>query len=209
MDPTLLEIINWTGSACIAISLVYLWKARLAFWLWSQASVLCFILLFWEYDDRMAAGLQLSYGIMGCYGIYRWWEERRGRELGALGEHLGAGLALLIFALSMLATDWGEGWAYVEASAVGLAVLAIYLTVLKKTLCWPIWIMTNVLFAALFAHQDLWPTFAAQFLLAGMSVYGWLAWHRHGPNGDGDREAGRLRKAKPRPSTPPEVLAHA
>ena len=52
---------------------------------------------------------------------------------------------------------------------------------MKIVWCWPVWILSNVLFAILFYERDLWGLFLVQFLFAALSVLGYREWLRARP----------------------------
>jgi hypothetical protein len=74
-------------------------------------------------------------------------------------DQLGSAIALGIFALAVAATTFRSWPAHVEFTAVALSILANWLTAMKIIWCWPVWMATNVLFAALFYDAELWGLF--------------------------------------------------
>jgi nicotinamide riboside transporter PnuC len=102
----------------------------------------------------------------------------RGDPATPVFDQLGSAIALVIFALAVAVTSF-DGWAaYVEFTAVALSILANWLTAMKIVWCWPVWMTTNVLFAALFYDAELWGLFTTQFAFFALSIVGWLAWVR-------------------------------
>jgi hypothetical protein len=63
-----LWVLDWTGSALVVVSLIYLFEKRTSYWHWSNASLLPYFALFVSGDQLMLAGLQLSYLIFGLQG---------------------------------------------------------------------------------------------------------------------------------------------
>ena len=94
-------VLDWTGSLCVVVSLVYLFEKRMAYWHWSNASLVPYFLLFVSGGQYMLAGLQVSYLVFGVHGLLLWRLERRRarwptlqrrrlvpRRLGADARHL-------------------------------------------------------------------------------------------------------------------------
>ena len=48
----------------------------------------------------------------------------------------------------------------------------------KRVECWPLWIVLNVLFVALFIQQGLYPTAALYGVFTLLAIQGWLTWQR-------------------------------
>lgn len=176
MSPTLIEVFSWTGTLCIAISIWALFAKRLQYWLWSLASNAFLGTIFLAVGLPIAAGLQLAYALFAIYGIIRWARESRGQQISGSFDNTGTILACFIFVFSLYAASFTDAWTILEAGAVAVAIVANWLTCKKIVWCWPLWVITNIGFAVLFAHQGLWVLFASQWLFAAMSVWGWREW---------------------------------
>jgi nicotinamide mononucleotide transporter len=174
----LLTLADWGGSIAAAVSIVFLFKKSLAYWYFSILATLLWFYVFIRTDSLMVAGLQIFYTVFALYGIARWHLQNRGHTVPGWLDHVGGGLAIVIFIGTIVASEFSDWPSYVEFSAVALAILANWLTALKIIWCWPIWIATNVLFALLFFHFELWGLFSMQFVYAVLSVVGWTAWSR-------------------------------
>lgn len=172
---------DWGGSLFAGISIVCLFRKNMGYWYASLASNALWFYLFVSVSTLMVAGLQVSYAIFALYGIARWRHERRTNDVPSAFDHIGTALALGILALTVAASSFA-GWpSYVEFAAVALSILANWLTAQKVHWCWPVWMTTNVLFAVLFFHQELWGLFTMQFVFFALSVVGWRAWLREAP----------------------------
>ncbi|RIH85452.1 Nicotinamide mononucleotide transporter [Calidithermus terrae] len=184
---------DWTGSLCVVVSLVFLFGKRLAYWHWSNASLLPYFLLFTAGGQWMLAGLQVTYLIFGVHGLYLWHLERR-RDAGEIrfNEPLWYSVtwvaSLAIFAYTVAVTDFSQAWNWVQFGAVSLALVANFATTRKWAWGWPVWIGVNAVQAVYFQHLGLWGLFGLQFVLAGMSVYGWLEWRRQERHGRARRQ---------------------
>ena len=173
--------LDWTGSAMVVVSLVYLFGKRITYWHWSNASLVPYFLLFVNGREFMLAGLQASYLIFGIHGLLLWRLEHR-RDRGGHGFHeglwyqIGWVLSLMIFAYTVIVTDFVDGWTNMQFTIVSLSLLANWATTRKWTWSWPVWLSVNVLQAVFFWHLGLRGQFALQFVLFAMSVYGWRVW---------------------------------
>jgi len=140
-------------------------------------------LLFVAGAQWMLAGLQVSYLIFGIHGLYLWWLEGK-RDAGLIRFNEAAWYAvtwvasLAIFLVTVLVTDFSQIWNWVQFFAVSLALIANFATTRKWAWSWGVWIAVNAVQAVYFFHLELWAQFGLQFILAGMSVYGWLAWRK-------------------------------
>jgi nicotinamide mononucleotide transporter len=177
-----LWVFDWSGSVLVVISLVYLFYKSLAYWHWSNASLLPYFILFALGQQWMLAGLQVSYLIFGVHGLYLWLLEQR-RDRGEIRFNEAAWYAftwvasLAIFIYTVLVTDFKtDRWNWVQFAAVALALVANFATTRKWAWSWWVWIAVNAVQALYFWHLGLWAQFGLQFVLAFMSVYGYWQW---------------------------------
>jgi nicotinamide mononucleotide transporter len=174
---------DYSGSVAVVISLVYLFKKQLAYWHWSNASLVPLFVLFMLQEAWMFAGLQVTYLIFGVHGLYLWWLEQR-RDKGEIRFNEPAWYAVTwvaslgIFVYTVLATDFSNVWNWVQFVAVSLALVANFGTTRKWTWSWGVWIVVNAVNVVYFFHAGVWGQFGLQFILAGMSVYGYLEWKK-------------------------------
>jgi nicotinamide mononucleotide transporter len=188
-----IRVLDWSGSLMVAVSLVYLIDKRMAYWHWSNASLIPYFALFVSGRQYMLAGLQLSYLVFGVHGLWLWTlERRRDHQGGRFNEQAwyAAGwiLSLAIFAYTAAITDFVDGWAWLQFVIVTLSLAANWATSRKWTWSWPVWLVVNALQAVYFRHLELQGQFLLQFVLFAMSVWGWRTWLRTTP---GDTEAAR------------------
>lgn len=178
-----LWVLDWTGSLCVVVSLFYLFRKRLTYWHWSNASLLPYFLLFISGKQYMLAGLQVTYLVFGIHGLYLWHLEKR-RDQGQIrfNEPLWYSLtwvaSLVIFTYTLIITDFSQPWNWVQFAAVSLALVANFATTRKWTWSWPVWMGVNAINAVYFGHLELWALFGLQFVLAGLSVWGWQQWRK-------------------------------
>lgn len=91
--------------------------------------------------------------------------------------------SLLIFAYTVYVTDFSDRWNWVQFASVTLALIANFGTTRKWSWSWPVWILVNAVSAVYFYHLGLWAQFGLQFILAAMSVKGWLDWQAQDKQG--------------------------
>jgi nicotinamide mononucleotide transporter len=70
----------------------------------------------------------------------------------------------------------------VELFAAALGVIAVWLTVKQNPWCWPIGLVMVVIYIWIFFDVKLYSDMLLQVIYAGLQVYGWLQWTRHGSN---------------------------
>lgn len=63
-----------------------------------------------------------------------------------------------------------------EFVAVGLTLLAVYLTTRQVIWCWPLGMVSVALYAGVFYRAQLYAEVGLQGLYFGLSAYGWWAW---------------------------------
>jgi nicotinamide mononucleotide transporter len=177
--------LDWSGSLFVVISLVFLFQKRLAYWHFSNASLLPYFLLFMTGQQWMLAGLQVTYLIFGIHGLYLWMlEHRRDRGEIRFNEPLWYAVtwvaSLVIFAYTVIVTDFSQTLNWVQFAAVSLALIANFGTTRKWSWSWGIWIVANAVYAVYFWNlgENYRGQFFLQFILAAMSVYGWLEWRK-------------------------------
>lgn len=187
-------LLDWSGSICVVVSLVFLFRKQLAYWHWSNASLLPLFLLFVSGKQWMLAGLQVTYLIFGIHGLYLWYLEHR-RDKGEIrfNEPLWYSVtwiaSLLIFAYTVFVTDFSHTLNWLQFAGVSLALVANFATTRKWSWSWPVWIVVNTVNAIYFYNTAIWGQFGLQFVLASMSVWGWFEWRRQEmPKAEGRRQ---------------------
>lgn len=178
-----IELLDWMGSICVVISLIFLIRKNLWYWHFSNLSLLPYFLLFLETKQLMLAGLQISYLIFGIHGFYLWiLEHRREHKNKQFNEvfwyNLGWVLTLLIFIYTVAFSQFKDEWVILQFIITSLSLLANWATTRKWIWSWYVWIIVNGLQAFLFHHLELWAQFGLQAILAGMSIRGIVIWSR-------------------------------
>ena len=180
-----LEIPQWffdySGSVAVVISLIYLFRKQIAYWHWSNMSVVPFFILFVAQGAWLFAGLQISYLIFGIHGLYLWFLEQR-RDRGEIRFNESAWYAvtwvvsLAIFGYTVYVTDFSNSWNWLQFFIVGIQLIANFGTTRKWTWSWAVWIVSNVMSLVYFSHAQIWGQFGLQFILIALSIKGWMDW---------------------------------
>src|SRR5659263_561598 len=63
-----------------------------------------------------------------------------------------------------------------EIAGVLTGILAVWLTTREKVWCWPIGIVSVLLFVAVFYRARLYAAMGLQVVYVGLALYGWYAW---------------------------------
>ena len=71
-----------------------------------------------------------------------------------------------------------------EIAGVATGIVAIWLTTREKVWCWPIGIVSVMLFVAVFFRARLYGAMGLQVVYVGLAIYGWYSWV-NGGQGDG------------------------
>ncbi|KPW74103.1 nicotinamide riboside transporter PnuC [Pseudomonas amygdali] len=67
-----------------------------------------------------------------------------------------------------------------ELFAAAIGVIAVWLTVKQNPWCWPIGLVMVVIYIWIFFDVKLYSDMLLQVIYAGLQIYGWLQWTRHG-----------------------------
>ena len=78
----------------------------------------------------------------------------------------------------------------IEVVGALTGVLAVWLTTRQKIWCWPIGIVSVLLYVVVFSEARLYATMGLQVVYVGLAAYGWYAWAKGG-RGDGPLRVSR------------------
>jgi nicotinamide mononucleotide transporter len=73
-----------------------------------------------------------------------------------------------------------------EWIAVGVTLVAVFLTVRQVIWCWPLSMVSVTMYAWVFYDARLYADMGLQGLYFILSAYGWWAWRRKGPEDEGE-----------------------
>ena len=156
-------------------------------WPLAIVSSLLYFLLFWNSRLYGDASLQVFFAAVAAWG---WWQWLRGtdesgqalqvRHLGVQGR-IGVLVAIAIAwpatALFLRRfTDTDVPWW--DAFPTAASVVGQWLLGRKYVENWPVWIVVDVVGAALFAYKGLWLTTLLYAVFVAMAAVGWRGWQR-------------------------------
>jgi len=179
--------LDYSSSVVVILSLWYLFSKHPFYWHLSILSTFLYF-VFYTFSSQPAylfAGLQVGYLIFALHGMVLWQlEHKRDTQQRPFNEpfwyNLGWGLTLVIFAYATFATASSDGfadlWGYLQFVITALALVANWGTTRKWAWSWGLWILVNALYAVYFFHLAYWGQFVLQFILGGMSAWGWVEW---------------------------------
>jgi nicotinamide mononucleotide transporter len=154
-------------------------------WPLAIASSLLYMLLFWNSRLYGDATLQVFFAAVAAWG---WWQWLRGtdehgralqvRSLGAKGRTsvlVAIAMAWPATALFLRRfTDTDVPWW--DAFPTAASLVGQWLLGRKYVENWPVWIVVDVVGAALFAYKGLWLTTLLYLVFVAMAALGWRRW---------------------------------
>lgn len=176
---------QWGGAVAAFISIAALiWKTQ-GYWGWSIVNASLWLILFAGGNNKILAGLQVSYIIFSLYGIWQWARVkfRIGYDRNIFGDNLGTIISLIIFGVTLWIYHHIPGytltmWWWFEVSAVFISILSNWMDAFKYKTNWIGWTMTNILFGPLFYHEHLWGPFVMTFLYQTLCCIGFYHWYK-------------------------------
>ncbi|MBA1202679.1 nicotinamide mononucleotide transporter [Pseudomonas capeferrum] len=157
-------------------------------WCWpiGLVMVVLYSWIFYEvqlYSDML---LQLVYAVLQLYGWWQWTrpdrldDARHVTRLATLpmltGLTMGLAVSLALGAAMATWTDAAQPW--LDAALTGFSLVAQLWMAQKRLQCWPLWVVLDVIFVALFVYKSLYLTAALYALFTLIAVRGWLEWRR-------------------------------
>ena len=157
---------------------------------WCRPLGLLMVLMYaWIFYDGKLYSNMLLQGVYAVLQGYGWWlwtrggSSQTGVQVSRLSQQgmmislaTGAAGALVLGYLMATFTDAAAPWQDAALSAFSL-VAQVWMAQ-KRVECWPLWVILNLLFVALFVQQGLYPTAALYGLFTLLAVNGWLTWRR-------------------------------
>ncbi|MFP6799314.1 MAG: nicotinamide riboside transporter PnuC [Pseudomonas sp.] len=157
-------------------------------WCWPLGLLMVLMYTWIFYDGKLYSNMLLQgvYAVLQGYGWWQWTRggiSHRGVQVSRLSPPsivislaIGAVGALVLGYLMATFTDAAAPWQDAALSAFSL-VAQVWMAQ-KRVECWPLWIVLDLLFVALFVQQGLYPTAALYGLFTLLAVNGWLTWRR-------------------------------
>ena len=179
---TWLEVVAFALSIAMVVCNI---RVNVVGWPLAIASSLLYMLLFWNSRLYGDASLQVFFALVAAWG---WWQWLRGtdaagralrvRSLGAPGRtSVLAAVAIAWPATALFLhrfTDTDVPWW--DAFPTAASIVGQWLLGRKYVENWPVWIVVDVVGAALFAYKGLWLTTLLYLVFVAMAAVGWRGW---------------------------------
>jgi len=145
---------------------------------WALGSVL-YGVFFLEYELYASAALQLVFIGAAIVGWFGW--EPTGAKPGPLKNkyriYVIAAIVLATLALGPVLKSIGAASTYVDAILFFGSLSAQILMVYEKYDSWPIWLVVNIGYVALYSSQELLFTTLLYVAFTVMAALGWKSWY--------------------------------
>ena len=145
---------------------------------WALGSVL-YGVFFLEYELYASAALQLVFIAAAVVGWFGW--EPTGAKPGPLKNkyriYVIAAIVLATLALGPVLKSIGAASTYVDAILFFGSLSAQILMVYEKYDSWPIWLVVNIGYVALYSSQELLFTTLLYVAFTVMAALGWKSWY--------------------------------
>jgi nicotinamide mononucleotide transporter len=151
---------------------------RKSIWYW-YSGIICniiWLILFLSKCLYVSSALQISYILFSLYGILRWTEMKRKKQIPIFLDIIGLVLSLLILSIAIWNTSFNTMYNIIETMAVFFLIIANLLTAKKMRSCWYFWIIGDILFAVFLWHAKIYGMFGVQFIFFGLSIWGLVEW---------------------------------
>jgi nicotinamide mononucleotide transporter len=145
---------------------------------WALGSVL-YGVFFLQYELYASAALQLVFIAAAVAGWFGW--EPTGAKPGPLKNkyriYVIAAIVLATLALGPVLKSIGAASTYVDAILFFGSLSAQILMVYEKYDSWPIWLVVNIGYVALYSSQELLFTTLLYVAFTVMAALGWKSWY--------------------------------
>lgn len=177
----------WLELTGTLVGLIYLWlEYRASVWLWAANIVMPLIYVFVYYESGFYAdmGINVYYLVASLYGWIMW---RRGRDSGKELpiSHtprksvlpFSAIFSVLWVLIWLVLTRFTDSTVPVgDAFTTALSVVALYMLAQKYVEQWLVWIVVDVVCAALYIYKGLYPTAILYLLYSVVAWFGYRRW---------------------------------
>ena len=148
-------------------------------WPWWALSSVLYGVFFLQYELYASAALQIVFIAAAIVGWFGW--EPTGAKPGPLKNkyrlYTIAAILVATLILGPVLKSIGAASTYVDAILFFGSVTAQILMVYEKYDSWPLWLVVNLGYVALFSSQGLLFTTLLYVALTVMAVVGWRAWY--------------------------------
>ncbi|MSO16997.1 MAG: nicotinamide mononucleotide transporter [Candidatus Planktophila sp.] len=148
-------------------------------WPWWAASSVLYGIFFLQYELYASAALQLIFIAAAIIGWFGW--EPTGAKPGPVKNsyriYILAAILVSTLALGPVLKSLGAASTYVDAILFFGSFAAQMLMVYQKYETWPLWLVVDAGYVALYASQGLLFTTLLYVLFTIMAVLGWISWY--------------------------------
>ena len=148
-------------------------------WPWWALSSILYGIFFLQYKLYASAALQLVFIAAAVAGWYGW--EPTGAKPGAFKNkyriYTIAAIILATLVLGPVLKSLGAAYTYVDAILVFGSLAAQILMVYEKYDSWPVWLVVDAGYVALYASQGLLFTTLLYVAFTAMAALGWSTWY--------------------------------
>jgi nicotinamide mononucleotide transporter len=179
---TWLEVVAFALSIAMVVCNI---RVNVTGWPLAIASSLLYLLLFWNSRLYGDAALQVFFALVAGWGWWQWLRgtDEEGRALRVRSLATDGRLSVLVaIAIAWPATalflhrftDTDVPWW--DAFPTAASVVGQWLLGRKYVENWPVWIVVDIVGAALFAYKGLWLTTLLYLVFVAMAGVGWRSW---------------------------------
>lgn len=155
-------------------------------WCWPIGLVMVLLYTWVFFDVKLYSDmlLQVVYAVLQVYGWWQWTRRSQAQQ-GRLVSYLATGPVLIsLFAGALVSVALGTAMAHftdaaqpwLDATLTGFSLVAQVWMAQKRVQCWPLWILLDVIFVAMFVYKELYLTAALYALFTLIAVQGWREW---------------------------------
>lgn len=177
----------WLEIIGALVGLVYLWlEYRASVWLWAANIVMPIIYVFIYYESGFYAdmGINIYYLVASLYGWIMWRRgQSDGKELPIAHTPrrkiapMSALFVVLMVGIWLILTNFTDSTVPVgDAFTTALSVVALYMLAQKYVEQWLVWLVVDVVCAALYLYKGLYPTALLYLLYSILAWFGYLRW---------------------------------
>ena len=174
-DVTVFELI---ASATSLLGVALGVTGKRVTWQWWALSSALYGVLFWQWDLKASALLQLVFIAAGVMGWLEWGPK------GAVPAKLTRRELLIWTAVTLIAwvalrpvfESWGAAATWADTFMLVGSIVAQILMVLEKYECWPLWFVVDLVGTIEYAYMNLWFTALLYAVFVAIAVAGWRAW---------------------------------
>ena len=147
-------------------------------WPWWAISSVLYGVLFWQWDLKASALLQLVFIAAGVMGWFEWGPKGAVPAKLTRKELTLWTTALLVswVALRPVFESWGAAATWADTFMLVGSIIAQILMVLEKYECWPLWFIVDLVGTIEYATMDLWFTALLYAVFVAIAAVGWKAW---------------------------------